>query len=344
MLITRPQAAIEFPHPTAPEAGQLVAVAPGVLWVRLELPFLLNHVNVYLIEDDGGWALLDTGLGIPMTQAVWDGIFTGPLQGQRLTRVICSHYHPDHVGQVGWLTQRFDCPLLMPRSEFLVAVALTSTGFGANRPFYAERGLPLDVSSQVATGGHFYLKMVTGVPTQFERLQHGQTLRIGGRDFSVITGGGHSPEQAMLHCPAEKIFFSVDQVLTKISPNVSVQSMEPEANPLGEYLASLRFLKETVLADVLVLPGHHLPFTGLPVRAGELIAHHEERCGLIEAACRVAPRTATELLPVVFHRKMDAHQTGFAFGEVVAHVNYMRSIGDLKQFRDSDGILKVEAA
>jgi glyoxylase-like metal-dependent hydrolase (beta-lactamase superfamily II) len=159
----------------------------------------------------------------------------------------------------------------------------------------------------------------------------------------VFTGGGHAPEQAMLYSAAERLFLSADQVLTKISPNISVQGMEPDADPLGAYLASLSRLGESVPGETLVLPGHHVPFTGLHTRLAELAEHHAARCALIADSCRAAPRTPAEMLPVLFKRVMDPHQTGFAFGEVVAHVNYMIGRGELVQERGGDGILRIRS-
>jgi glyoxylase-like metal-dependent hydrolase (beta-lactamase superfamily II) len=344
MLIQSQPPLIAFPFAGAPEEGQVIDVAPGILWTRFSLPFLLNHVNVYLIEDEGGWAAVDTGLGMDSTKAVWDTLLAGPLGGARLTRIICTHYHPDHVGLVGWLTERFGIPLHMPRTEFLQSLAIQNRAFAANRPFYETHGLSAEATDTVTTRGQFYLRQVTGLPTQFNRLAAGGTLRIGGRDFAVLTGGGHAPEQAMLYCAEDNLFLSADQVLTRISPNISVDAMEPETDPLGEYLSSLAALRQAIPGDALVLPGHHVPFAGLHVRVDELAAHHAERCGMIEEACRLEPKSAAELVPVVFKRTLDAHQTSFAFSEVVAHVNYMRNRGELIQFGDNDGVLRVRVA
>ncbi len=328
-----------FPDPPAP--GQTVQVAPGILWLRFPLPFLLNHVNVYLIEDEGGWAAFDTGLGNDVTRATWEAVLAGPLAGARLTRIICSHFHPDHVGLVGWLTERFGAPLAMPRTEFLMTRVLENRVMAADPDFYTERGLGVGAGGRVAGDGHGYLRLVTGLPTRYQRLRAGETLRIGGRTFSIHTGGGHAPEQGMLHCADGNIFLPADQVLIRISPNISVQSMEPDADPLGEYLASLAAIGRDVPAGALVLPGHGVPFTGLHTRLDELAAHHATRCALIAEAARAAPRTAADLLPVLFKREMDAHQTGFAFGEVLAHVNFMRRRGELIQSREADGLLRV---
>jgi glyoxylase-like metal-dependent hydrolase (beta-lactamase superfamily II) len=343
MLIQSHPAPITFPHPEPPAPGTVIEVAPGVLWARFALPFRLNHVNVFLLQDHDGWVAVDTGIALDDTRAAWTALLEGPLAGSRLTGIVCTHFHPDHVGLVGWLTERFGIPLHMPRTEFLTSLSIQHLAFAANPHFYAEHGLPEEAITRVAKGGHGYLKLVTGLPTQFNRLAMGGTLAVGGRRFEVITGGGHAPEQAMLYCAEAKLLLSADQVLTKISPNISVQPMEPENNPLGEYLASLAHLREVIPADTLILPGHHVPFVGLHARVDELAAHHAERCGLVEAACRVAPQSATELVPVVFPRVMDPHQMGFAFSEVVAHVNYMRYRGELLQFRDDNGVLKTKA-
>jgi glyoxylase-like metal-dependent hydrolase (beta-lactamase superfamily II) len=336
-------APIAFPQQTPPEEGTVIQVAPGILWTRLKLPYLLNHVNIYLIEDHGGWAAIDTGLGTDTTKAAWEALFAGPLNGARLTRVVCTHYHPDHVGLVGWLTERFAIPLHMPRTEYLQSLAIQHRAFAANRPFYETHGLSKEATDTVTTRGQYYLRQVTGLPTQYIRLAAGEALSIGGRTFNILTGGGHAPEQAMLHCAEDNIFLSADQVLARISPNISVDAMEPEANPLGAYLTSLANLRQAIPEGALVLPGHHIPFTGLHTRIDELTTHHAERCAMIADACAITPHSAAELVPVLFKRELDAHQTSFAFSEVVAHVNYMRFRGELEQFADEKGALRTRA-
>jgi glyoxylase-like metal-dependent hydrolase (beta-lactamase superfamily II) len=194
------------------------------------------------------------------------------------------------------------------------------------------------------TRGHGYLKMLTGLPPTFRRLIAGETLQLGGRRFDVLTGGGHSPEQVMLFDPGERLLFAADQVLAKISPNVSVWAVDPEGDPLGIYLRSLDVLASLISDDVLVLPGHNLPFYGLQARAGELKEHHETRCAAIAEASRIRPRSAAELIPVVFRRALDAHQMGFAFSEVLAHVNYMSRQGRLGWSKGADDVGRVFAS
>ena len=316
-----------FPHPVAPEPGTLTEVAPGVLWLRLALPFALDHVNVYLLEDGDGWAALDTGLGDDATRAVWESV----IDGRRITRIVATHFHPDHIGNVGWLAEKFDAPLLMSRTEYLFTMTLRGNLDALRSPaqldFYERNGLAGEAKEAVTGRGHSYLRMATGMPTRFQRLVAGESIDIGGRTLEVLTGGGHAPEQVMLHCRSEKLFFPADQVLARISPNVSVWAWEPAANPLGDYMTSLAALHE-VPDDVYVLAAHNLPFHGLHTRLDELMAHHTERCAGIAAAC-AEPRSGAEIVPVLFRRALDAHQTGFAFGEVMAHINYMLRRGEL---------------
>jgi len=330
-----------FPHAHPPAPGTVTQITQGVLWFRLPLPYRLDHVNIYLIEDTGGWAVLDTGLATPDCRAAWDAILAGPLAGQRLTQMIVTHYHPDHVGLAGWLGKRFGLPLSMPRPEYLFSLALQyapgDLGADTYRPFYHRHGLAPEVAELVLHRGHEYLHRTTGVPTTYHRIQNGDTLSVGERIFQVLTGGGHALEQAMLVRPEEQLFFAADQVIARISPNVSVHAMEPDLDALGIYLRSLRGLREAVPADVLVLPGHGLPFYGLHTRVGELIEHHAQRCGMIADACRQRPLSVAELVPLIFQRELDEHQTGFAFGEVLAHVNHMLGGGELELETDAAG-------
>ena len=336
-----------FPHAEPPAPGEIVEIAPGVLWFRLALPFALDHVNVYLIDDGDGWAVLDTGLGDAATVAAWEAALAGKLRGRPLTRLIGTHFHPDHVGLAGWLTERFDLELLMSRTEYLFTVMLRGNLDAIESPahlaFFRRHGLDEPAIEALVGRGHSYLRMTTGMPSTYRRLVAGETIDIGGRQFDVLTGGGHAPEQVMLLCRDEGLFFPADQVLARITPNISVWAWEPAADPLGDYMSSLASLPLQVPSGVLVLPAHNLPFRGAHVRLRELTAHHEERCARIAAACATTALSAAEIVPVLFRRPLDAHQTGFAFGEVLAHINYMLSRGELVIADETGGVQRVLA-
>ncbi|MBN8976360.1 MAG: MBL fold metallo-hydrolase [Rhizobiales bacterium] len=339
---------LRYPWETPPGPNEVIELRPGVLWLRQKLPFQLNHVNIYLLADGDGWAMIDSGFGNEETIAAWTALFEGPLKNFNITRLIVTHSHPDHVGLAGWIVERFNCPLVMSQVEYLQSVYHQNRGTEerkeAQRLFFRRHGMDESLTDKLLGRGQDYLKRVSTLPASYRRISHGDEISIGTRRFKVITGGGHALDQVMLYCAADKLFLSADQVLSKISPNVSVWAVEPDQNSLGEYLASLASLTTTLPYDALVLPGHGVPFFGLKTRIKQLADHHEERCGMIAAACRESPKTSAELVPVVFYKyPLDAHQTGFAAGELIAHVNYMLNEGRLLVEPHTDGILRFRA-
>ncbi len=335
--------ALRYPWENHPGHDQVVEVMPGVLWVRLKLPFRLNHVNIYLLADGDSWAMVDSGFGNEESIAAWTTLFEGPLKHVKVSRLIVTHSHPDHVGLAGWIVERFGCPLYMSQVEYLQSVYHQSRGSAervdAQRLFFRRHGMDESLTDNLLSRGQDYLKRVSVLPPSYRRISHGDDVVIGTRRFKVITGGGHALDQVMLYCADDKLFLSADQVLSKISPNVSVWAVEPEQNSLGEYLA----LTTSLPYDLLVLPGHGVPFYGLKTRIKQLADHHEDRCRLIAEACRVVPQTSKELVPVVFHKHvLDVHQMGFAAGELIAHVNYMLVEGRLTS-EVTDGVLRFRA-
>jgi glyoxylase-like metal-dependent hydrolase (beta-lactamase superfamily II) len=311
------------------------------------LPFRLNHVNIYLLADGDGWAMVDSGFGNEESIAAWTTLFEGPLKHVKVSRLIVTHSHPDHVGLAGWIVERFGCPLYMSQVEYLQSVYHQNRGtaerLDAQRLFFRRHGMDESLTDNLLSRGQDYLKRVSVLPPSYRRISHGDDIVIGTRRFKVITGGGHALDQVMLYCADDKLFLSADQVLSKISPNVSVWAVEPEQNSLGEYLASLASLTTSLPYDLLVLPGHGVPFYGLKTRIKQLADHHEDRCRLIAEACRVIPQTSKELVPVVFHKHvLDVHQMGFAAGELIAHVNYMLVEGRLTS-EVTDGVLRFRA-
>jgi glyoxylase-like metal-dependent hydrolase (beta-lactamase superfamily II) len=341
-------AALAFPFPAPPERGQTIEVAPGLLWARIPLPFRLDHVNVYFLDDGDGWAVVDTGINDENARAAWHALLSGPLAGRRLTRVIVTHMHPDHIGLAGWLTEKFDIPLLTSQTAYIECLNLSLAPGKLQAPvyrdFYLRNGLDAATTALIATMGHDYLGMVAPLPPTFERLVAGDELIVGGRKFDVLAGDGHAPEQLMLFNGEEQLFLAADQVLVKISPNVSVAAMSPRGDPLGLYLRSLRALKAELPSTALVLPGHQLPFYGLHERASELEAHHAARCAALAQACREKPCRPAELIPVMFTRRLDPHQMGFAFSELLAHVNYMLAHGALQWVAGDKGPARLTAA
>lgn len=330
---------LAFPYPDPPAPGELREIAPGILWTRIPLPFKLDHVNVYFLEDDGGWAVVDTGTADEPARQAWDVLLGGKLAGATFTKLIATHGHADHIGLAGWLCKRLGVPLLTSRTSYLgsTAMLLAPEALEAqeHRDFHLRHGMNEEAASFVAMRGHAYRRMVAPLPASFHRLAAGDTPSIGGRTFEVLTGDGHAPEQLMLHCVSENVLLAADQVIAGISPIIGLGATEPDDDPLGLYLNSLAMLETGIPRSTLVLSGHQLPFLGLQDRCRQLAALHAKRCDMIAEACRHAPRSVGELVPVLFRRSLDVRQYSFAFSETHAHVNHLVARGEaLWQYED----------
>jgi glyoxylase-like metal-dependent hydrolase (beta-lactamase superfamily II) len=321
-----------YPFAEPPAFDSFTEVAPGVRWLRFPLPFALNHINLYLLEDGDGWTLVDTGIKSDISYDLWNRHFEATLDGKPITRLIGTHFHPDHIGCAEFLVDRWKPEFLTSRAEWLTATMLQSET-AANGPaafwgdYYRAAGLDEETLAAVANRGENYAIRVGRMPRPFTRLIDGDALSIGGRDWRVVIGTGHSPELICLYCEADKLFISSDQVLPGISPNISVGAPEPTGDPLSEFLDSCRELK-ALDAETYVLPMHGRPFYNLHQRLDELVRHHGERLAVTLDAAR-EPITVAELLPVMFKRKLDFQQTQFAVGEALAHVNHLVTRGDL---------------
>ncbi len=337
---------LTYPYDKHPAPGTTLEVADGVRWLTMPMGGSLNHINLYLLEDRGGWYVVDTGLGTEQTADLWDEIFTSELGGRPVKGVICTHMHPDHIGQAGNITERFRCPLYMTRSEYYQARAYSSGGgFGGGSHsswqgavFYERYGMPRDYLEQLAVmwGQRSNTGMsMPEMPMGYHRLQDGDVLSIGQHDWRVVVGAGHSPEHACLHCKALGIMISGDQILPIITSNVSVHPTEPEANPLQIWMESHDKFLDTP-ADTFVLPAHNLPFHGVRERLRQLIGHHEDRLLSIEESC-TEPQVAKDLLPVLFARKLDPRQTMMALGEAIAHCHLLMHRNRLERTLHEDG-------
>lgn len=332
------------PHQTPPAPGNPVEIAPGILWLRLPLPIRLNHVNVYVFEDNGGWTIFDTGMADEGCRKTWDSALAGALSGRSIKRIIGSHFHLDHVGLVGWFHDRFAPALYMSQTEYLLARVFQTDGWreGLDRQieFFKNCGVDAILSERISRNRLGMRSLQTSLPGTFNRLRVGDTIRLGNRDWKVMTGAGHAVEQIMLFSAADHIFLSADQVLPEISPNISVGAMLPNADPLGDFLQSLSQIKIGVSDDVLVLPGHRMPFFGLHTRVDQLIRHHESRCAAVIKGCRGTALTGVDLVPIVFERNFGPDVIGSAVGEAVAHANYLERRGELRIERGTDGVLR----
>ncbi len=341
-----------------PTLGATLEVAPGVRWLRMLLPFQLDHINLWLLRDrldangDGatteGWTIVDCGITNDSTRAAWEQVFANELEGLPVLRVIATHMHPDHMGLAHWLTDRWGVRLWVSATDYQTArvasSGISSIGGEATARFMASHGLTDEASqTQIKARTSYYASMVPKLPSSYRRLLDGDVLKIGGRDWTCHVGYGHAPEHMSLHGEQLGVLISGDMVLPRISTNVSVHEGEPEANPLLLYLASIERMK-ALPEDTLVLPSHGRPFRGLHTRIDQLVAHHDERFADVLKACAEGPRHAADLLMILFRRQLDLHQTTFAMGESVAHLNALWLAGKLTRQLGADGIYRFSLA
>lgn len=333
-------AAIRLISSVPPAEGKAHMLAPGVHWVRHPLPFALDHVNVWLLEDGATWTLVDTGVHSSRSQSAWEAVFAGPMQGRSASRVLATHFHPDHIGLAAWLCQRFSSDLWTSRSEWLLARLLhqdqTSALRDEIRTFYSAAGLDDEQTQALTERGNAYARGVPALPARYHRLRQGDGVRIGDRLWRVVTGGGHSPEHVCLACEDAGLLIAGDMILPGISPNVSVWANEPDADPLSEFfdgLSRLRGLPD----DLLVLPSHGVPFYGLHGRIDELLHHHEIRLSEVMDACAAAPQSVGDITRLLFRRPLDTHQLSFAVGEALAHLNHLVARGQVRRETDAAG-------
>jgi glyoxylase-like metal-dependent hydrolase (beta-lactamase superfamily II) len=342
MTDPKSRAGISFPFAAPPEPRGWMEIADGVLWIRMPMPFVLDHINIFAIADGDGWAVIDTGLENPETITLWREFLKGPLQGKPVTRVIATHMHPDHIGTAGWLTRRFDCRLWMTRLEYmncrvLVADTLRQAPIDAIR-FCKAAGWGDEQIDDYRTKFGNYGKFIHPLPDSFKRICHGDRFFIGKNEWQVFVGTGHSPEHACFYCPELKLFLSGDQVIPGISSNVSVYPLEPDANPMQGWLETLAQVRDVVPDDVLVMPSHKTAFYGLHARIGELLEEHQRDFDKLKAALG-EPKRAVDLFDSLFTTKILGSQLlHLATGECMANLNYLESLGEISRIVDDDGV------
>jgi glyoxylase-like metal-dependent hydrolase (beta-lactamase superfamily II) len=333
-------------------SGEASGLAPAVKWIRMALPFALDHINLWLLRDEidgrAGWTVVDCCISREEAKAQWERIFETQLDGLPILRVVVTHMHPDHIGLAHWLCERWGAPLWISATDFSTArmasqIASAFGGEGAAN-FFASHGLTdPDSVAKIRGRASYYPSMVPEVPRSYRRMQDGDKLRIGGRDWRCISGYGHAPEHIALYCEALGVLISGDMLLPRISTNVSVYDVEPESDPLRLFLESIdKFAR--LASDTLTLPSHGKPFRGLHERIRQLHEHHRDRLMEVEHACSAGPKSAADVLPVLFKRKLDLHQTTFAMGESVAHLHALWFAGKLRRQRGEDGIYRFSLA
>ncbi|MEM6483292.1 MAG: MBL fold metallo-hydrolase [Pseudomonadota bacterium] len=331
---------LKTPWTVPPEPSEAIEVADGVLWIRLPLPMVLDHVNIYALDDGNSWTIVDTGIRSKRSDALWEHLLSGPLSGKPVGRVIVTHHHPDHVGMAGWLMQRFDCPLVMTRTAYLMARMLILDVEELPTPqalqFWQRAGMDADIyETRRHQRPYNFGDVCAPLPVGYARAQQGDILHIAGRDWDVHIGNGHAPEHLTLWSRSDSLVLAGDQIISSISPNIGVYPTEPEADPVRDWLESCKRLTTFAREEHLVLSGHKLPFTGLPFRMRQLIENHEGALRRLQAHLQF-PRKAAECFAPLFKREIDAGTYGLALVETIAHLNHLHQAGRITRSLDEN--------
>jgi glyoxylase-like metal-dependent hydrolase (beta-lactamase superfamily II) len=332
---------IRYPWETPPENGEMVKIAESVFWLRLPLPMKLDHVNIYILDDGDGWTLIDTGMKSRKVQGIWQHLLDGPLLGKPVKRVVATHHHPDHIGLHGWFVEKFGAEYVSTQVAYLTARMLTLDVQDSYTPeqidFYRRAGMRADLLAARETDRPFnFSDMVHPIPLGFTRIEEGDVIEMGGRTWDIRVDHGHAPDHASFWSRDDNLVLSGDQVIASISSNIGVYPTEPDANPLADWMHSCTRLQEFAHCDHLALPGHKLPFIGMPLRLKQLLENHYGALDRLRVDLQI-PKTAGEVMLAVFKRNIEDGEYSLGLVEALAHCNYLWHAGEVRRTLDHDG-------
>lgn len=329
---------LETPFLTQPAPGEALEISAGVKWVSMRMPFRLNHVNCWLMADNGGWSIVDCGLDDDATRGAWHRVRGQHVRGAAIRRVVATHGHTDHVGAAGFLCAEFDAVFTSTLTEWQSAQL--------RRVTYQERGVELEAFLRMTGCGSELetafsaerarvARYLGPLPGALDRMRHGRNLSIDGENWRIICTAGHADEQACLYNDERRILIAGDQLLPGITPVVAVFHSAPDEDPLADFLRSLEDLS-TLPDDVLVLPGHGRPFYGLRSRIRSTVEHHEQRLAAVSDLLRT-PRTVLDVSRALFPTAREGGQERLALGETLAHINHLLGKGEVSYETRPDG-------
>lgn len=337
----RPMTNLQYAFDTPPSPAELIPVAEGVFWLRMPLPFRLDHINLWVLEDEDGWIIVDSGVATDDTTTLWLSICGKLTEKKPIKRVIITHLHPDHIGLAGWLCRQHDAELWISREEYLLCRMLLEDG---NREapdeaisFYRAAGFTEEQLHIYHAKFGSFGNLIRGLPNSYHRMQDGDNIAINGKQWHLVSGAGHCPEHICLHCPELNVFIAGDQLLPTISSNVSVWPYEPDANPLKDWMDSCQKLHQLLPPTTLILPSHGLPFVGAQTRLEALLNDHKKDLETVVTHC-TTPKRVVDLFPLIFNNPVTPGMWLFATGESYAHLNYLMAEGKITVNTDSDRV------
>lgn len=303
-------------------APKVWPVADSAWQIRLPLPWALKSVNVFLFRAANGFLLLDTGIrSEACLQALEASLGTLGVPWSSLTEILVSHLHPDHIGAAAEIRRRSGAPVRMPAPEAELVKPL-----GPNRKFFAEaapfllsNGIPREdveaMRQSAARGTQAYERLVVD-----GSIAEGELIRFQGGTLEAVPAPGHSPAQLCFYCREQRVLFSTDAILPRVTPNVGVDWYY-QGNPLGEYLDTLATLER--LEVDLVVPSHGKPFQGHREWIDSTRRHHERRCDAILEAIRADPADAYAIAGTLWGGDLGLSDRRFGMSEALSHLHYM---------------------
>lgn len=340
----RPVSKLTYPYKDYPEPGKVVEVAEGIWWLSTPLPFRLRAINAFLVEEKEGWTIVDCGYGSEDVRTQWETVWRDQMKDKPVTRVIVTHFHPDHMGNAGWFQEKWGVRPHMSETEWafanLAANGLNSGDIETRCVFYKKNGLSKEMIEKFRREMIPYPLGCPTVPDSYSRLREGDVMPINGKKWTVMIGYGHSPEHVCLYSDELGVMMAGDQILPDITPNVSAWHFEPDANPLDGFVKTMKRFRPALRKDTLVLPAHRRPFLGVHERFDQLEHHHHNRLGEIMAATGPAGITSGDLIPLIFPGDLDGHQISFGMHEALAHLNFLMYEGKLVRKTDADGVVR----
>jgi len=339
----RPKLEYPFGLSWSPKPGEPFEVAEGVYWLRVPLPIALDHINLWLLRDGDAWVIVDSGFDAPVCKEVWETVFDGFLAGQTVSKIIITHFHPDHIGLASWLALRCQVPVLITKGEFYHYHSIVNRNEEAYQKtaqrFLNEMGFSTEDGIKLAQ----FMQADKKPPearvqeSMCEFIQEGDQIVINEKAWNVVCGNGHSPEHACLYCPDLAVMISGDQAIPRISSNVSVYPSNRDGDPLGDWLNSCEKLRDTIPESTLILPSHQEPFVGLALRMQQLIDDHHAQLNSLRIADQSVLSTF-QARSILFNRELNTVETMLATGETLAHLNYLLHREELSMQHDANGV------
>jgi glyoxylase-like metal-dependent hydrolase (beta-lactamase superfamily II) len=331
------------PAQTAPKSGEGAPIAAGIEWVRMPLPIDLSHINLWFIEDEDGYIVVDTGMAAAVCKNAWEELERRYFIRKPLKLLFVTHVHPDHLGLASWLQERHRIPVWMSPATHERMHAM----YGENGPRPDEveallraSGVPEEVMRQPTFKPVRFGRLTSGLPEVERFVADDEVLPWRGGQWRAMRTDGHAEGHLCLWNAEQQLLISGDQVLPTITPNIGVTLRQRDRNPLASYLASLERLR-TLPGRALTLPSHGLVFHGLHERIDDLRQHHAEQLGKL-AAAEAASLSAYDAVPVMFNRRPAGMHLFLALSEAVAHLEYLAHSGQFDRHSEN-GVLRYAA-